>query len=354
MKKLLYVTAFPPNRRSGGQTFSLNAIKDLQSKYEVSIIYYSYNGHELGDIKSATILKTESPSLFNCIKIPWVFPLFSRRYSRKMCKYIKKIAFQYDVLYFDFSQCALYSLYINHPIKIIRCHDIIYQKYLRSHPILAHWVKRSEKKILSSAKIVLTPSKKDCQLIQNVYNLKSDYTHEYLENFTKENLISYENYRGYILFGLWSRKENLKGLIWLVKNVIPFLTPEMVSQIVIMGGGLEQEYIEKYLKPYNIKYLGYIENQYEEIKKYRAMIVPLFEGAGIKVKVLDSFLTGTPVIGTDVAFEGIEYIDSMMIRCNTASEFIYAIEKDNNLIDKYNNHKRFVELYNNRHLTDFI
>lgn len=36
------------------------------------------------------------------------------------------------------------------------------------------------------------------------------------------------------------------------------------------------------------------------------MIAPLKKGAGVKVKVVVTLTTGTPVIGTDVAFEGIE------------------------------------------------
>ena len=33
MKKLLYITAFPPNQKTGGQAFSLNAINELSQKY---------------------------------------------------------------------------------------------------------------------------------------------------------------------------------------------------------------------------------------------------------------------------------------------------------------------------------
>lgn len=57
-----------------------------------------------------------------------------------------------------------------------------------------------------------------------------------------------------------------------------------------------------------MEYLGFMDNPYVQIAKCQALIAPLFNGAGVKVKVIEALALGTPVIGTDIAFEGIENI----------------------------------------------
>lgn len=44
--KILYISAFPPNNKSGGQTFSLNCIKSLSKSCTVDLIYFSYPSHD--------------------------------------------------------------------------------------------------------------------------------------------------------------------------------------------------------------------------------------------------------------------------------------------------------------------
>lgn len=354
MKRLLYITAFPPNKRSGGQTFSLNAINDLQQKFDIDVIYFKYNDHKIGNIGKARVLKVFEPRKENCLSAPAFFPIFTKRYSKKIEQYIQQIADQYDVLYFDFSQVSIYSLYIRHPYKVIRCHDIMAQRYSRHIRFVLPWVRLSESKILKSAKNVFVPSPKDCNILMSEYGIHSEFTHEYLGKFDIPEETA--EFHGFILFGLWSRKENLDGLTWLVKNVIPQLNSEIVSSIKIMGGGLSPEYQHQHLDPLHIEYLGFVDNQYAEIYKVKAMIAPVFKGAGVKVKVLDALNTGTPVIGTDVAFEGIDNIPKMMIRSNTAAEFISNINSmaSTDITSKKSLQEQFNKMYDNRHLTDFL
>ena len=56
--------------------------------------------------------------------------------------------------------------------------------------------------------------------------------------------------------------------------------------------------------------LGFVDNPYKIMSESLGLIAPLFHGAGIKVKVIESLACGTPVIGTEVAFEGIDFIEN--------------------------------------------
>lgn len=352
MKKLLYITAFPPNNKSGGQFFSMNTLKDLSKSFDIDLFYFSYPNHECSVkdiVKSSTELYS---SLKNCLQKPFMYPLFTKRFSPTILKQLQNIAAKYDVLYFDYTQVALYSTYINHPCKIIRCHDIMAQKFLRQNPVLLPFIKSTEKKILSSAKYVFVPSSKDSEIVKKVYNIDTYNTHEYLSDFDFPLKISSE--KEFVFFGLWSRKENLNGLIWFIKNVLPLLNTDI--KLSVMGGGLSLKDKEKYLVPNKIEYLGFVKDCYSTIVNNSAVLVPLFEGAGVKVKVLDSFTAGTPVIGTDVAFEGIPEIKNLTYLVNGATEFATAI---NNFVpltvkDKKNLALEFRKNYDNLHLADVL
>ena len=290
----------------------------------------------------------------NCIKHPFTHPLFTKRFNRRILEYLQSIAPGYDVLYFDYTQTAIYSLFIDHPDKVIRCHDIMAQKFYRQHPFLLPWIKHSERKLLSSAAKVFVPSDKDARIVSETYGISSLYTHECLHDFDFPKTISAE--KSFVFFGLWSRKENLNGLVWFVKNVLPLVKHELRNSFSVMGGGLSEQNRVKYLEENNIEYLGFVKDCYGTIVRKSAVIVPLFEGAGVKVKVLDSFTTGTPVIGTELAFEGIPFVNGLQIQKQTAQDFADAINDFTPLVleEKKKCQKNFLEKYNNYHLADFL
>lgn len=355
MKKLLFITAFPPNSKSGGEIFTKKTIENLSREFMIDLIYFSFPGHDCEANEYINKAICFSPSNINCIKKPTFYPLFTRRFNKKILHQIKDIASEYDVLFFEYAQTAIYSLYIEHPYKIIRAVDVIYQKVSRQKPYLKFWVKNNERKILKSANKVLTFCNKDDELIKDLYNIDSSWTNEYVSEKSFQMPLCIEEKKSFVFFGYWGRPENTKGLLWFIKDVVPLLDSETKKCLFVMGGGLSDEN-KKILSDYGITYLGFVENSYEAIVNKTAVIVPLFEGAGIKVKVLDSFITGTPVIGTDVAFEGIPDINGLTYLSNTADEFANVLNNFSPLTLREKNElrKNFIDKFGERKITDFI
>ena len=320
---ILYITAFPPNQKTGGQFFSLNAIQELSSRHTLDLIYFSYPGHEceikpVGNIHSVADIRI---GRFDFIKKPWMHPLFTRRFSKKILKRLRYIASDYDILYFDFSQVAVYSLYIKHPNKILRMHDILCQKFDRKNKFLYKWVFGTEKKIVNSFNRIFVPSEKDVEIVRNAYGLAASYTNDYLKNisFSKEILQK----QRFVFYGYWKRSENVDGLVWFVRKVLPLCKRN--NEFIVIGGGLDSEIQAEFCKN-DISYLGFVENPLDEIVRSSAVVVPLFQGAGVKVKVVDSFTAGTPVIGTVLAFEGLPDIDGLCFQANNEHEFANIID----------------------------
>lgn len=116
---------------------------------------------------------------------------------------------------------------------------------------------------------------------------------------------------------------------------------------------------EKILKKYSrVEYLGFVENPVREISACQALIAPLKKGAGVKVKVLDALSSGTPVIGTDIAFEGI--MDNakykLFVNCESIGDFVSALNGWHtvNVEFKQAAADEFFLRYNSGHFTDTI
>lgn len=359
IKKILFISAFPPNQKTAGQDYTRRLILDLLDKgHSVSIIYAEYPNHpiELPDsIKIEGIIK---PSVLNCIKKLMFHPFFTRRFNKSLLSKIQSIASEFDMLYFDFSQVHIYSLYVDHPCKVLMCHDVICQKYTRKGRFQLPWIKCSEKKLLKTASKIITFSKKDSLMIKKAYNLDSISVNFYLKNgkFDYSDIDNKVHDNIFCFYGAWNRDENIECLEWFLNKVYPIVSSTL--KFMIVGGGMSDNLKLKLSMYTNIEILGFVDDPVAEIAKTQALIAPLHKGAGVKVKVIDALSSGTVVIGTNVAFEGIEdnVENKLFINCAAPEEYAQILNnwKVVNVENKQNAATEFFNRYNTNHFTDFL
>ena len=83
---------------------------------------------------------------------------------------------------------------------------------------------------------------------------------------------------------------------------------------------------------------GVVKNAESYMKQKSVMIVPLFSGSGIRIKILEGMSMGIPIISTSKGAQGIEYVNKKNILiCDNEFDFIKSIkkiQKDKNLFDK--------------------
>ena len=181
--KILFITAFPPCQKTAGQDYTRRLILDLIKKgHEVSFIYAEYPEHSVELPEYVKNLDKIHPSFRNCLKKPSYHPFFTKRFDEKILNLIQAVASDFDMLYFDFSQVHLYSLFIEHPNKILMCHDVIAQKFSRKGRLHLPWIKHTEGNLLRTAKQIITFSQKDSDFIKKTYNLNSFHVNFYLKN----------------------------------------------------------------------------------------------------------------------------------------------------------------------------
>lgn len=362
MQRILFITALTPNDRGAGVAYTNRLLIELSKTCQIDLVYFRYADEKpyIAPNDKVNVIGEEVISAHDKIKslflMPGVFPLFTARYKKSVRSFLQKQMshVQYDYVYFDFSQTFCYAKYIHHPNKILMSHDVIAQKYSRMKRYLRPWAVFSERRMLKVGKVVFTFSEKDCQLIRELYHIESYAT----TFFLNDNVLAAkptEDSDYFVFFGSWGREENSEALNWFIDNVYALIKNKCFFKVI--GGGKLPEPIKQKIEALsNMEYLGFQDNPYEIIANAKAEIAPLHMGAGVKVKCVEALGCGTPVIGTEVAFEGVgdKYRDAMYL-ANKPEEFADIITKfDFSLERKQKLKEYFVESYNNKQILNYI
>ncbi|MGD0712090.1 MAG: glycosyltransferase family 4 protein, partial [Bacteroidales bacterium] len=150
---------------------------------------------------------------------------------------------------------------------------------------------------------------------------------------------------------------NQEGIKWFLDNVWPAVTEEFPNLQLFLAGRNMPEWV-KNEKLSNVTVEGEIENAYQYMQSKSILIVPLFSGSGMRVKIIEGMACGNTVISTTIGAEGIMYTNNENILiADTAIEFIQQIKKciDSPLFSKKisNGGMELVkEKYNNDIITD--
>jgi glycosyltransferase involved in cell wall biosynthesis len=98
-------------------------------------------------------------------------------------------------------------------------------------------------------------------------------------------------------------------------------------ELVVIGGGWSQKDLHSYAHFSNIHFLGYVENLVPVLDECVAGVVPLWYGAGVKMKTLQLMAHGVPVFGTPVAFEGVAVKAEWACVASSAQEIIELVNE---------------------------
>ncbi len=110
-----------------------------------------------------------------------------------------------------------------------------------------------------------------------------------------------------IFVGTSGHYPNYEGIKWFVDNVWEIIEkrhPEIKLNII---GKWDRNYTESICaKSNNIVFKGFVPDLQEEYKGAIA-IVPILQGSGMRMKIIDAVNFGSPFVSTTIGVEGLEY-----------------------------------------------
>ena len=363
--KILFLTSHVPHLAAAGEKKTYKFLNELgRNGYKVDVVYfrYQYEDDYIPESENVKIIlkfyKTTLGKVKNILNFPVIHPEISVRFNWRILNRIKRIYTEeyYDLIICNHTSMFLYGKFLDNKVpKLLISHDVMLQKISRgSSKLMQKICFFSEKFVLKTPNsYVFAPSEKDCQLINNHYNLPSFLFLDYIDDLIiKKQPEKVEDY--YVFFGDWHRPENYEGVIWFMEKVVPLLDEPI--NVKIIGRKFPVKYLETSSEKVKIEYLGYLDDPYHIISQSRALISPLFKGAGIKVKVIESLACGIPVIGSKIAFEGLPIeFSAFMILANEPADYIKAFTSINlNIEDRRKIKETFIKSYNKETILSFI
>ena len=122
--------------------------------------------------------------------------------------------------------------------------------------------------------------------------------------------IPFDQRRGILFIGGYQHTPNVDAVEWLVSEIWPSvrrLCSEMeLDTITLHIYGSQMPDWFRTLECTDIKVHGFVKELSVAFAEVRLSVAPLRYGAGLKGKIASSFGFGVPVVGTEIAFEGID------------------------------------------------
>jgi glycosyltransferase involved in cell wall biosynthesis len=108
-----------------------------------------------------------------------------------------------------------------------------------------------------------------------------------------------------LFLGSFRHTPNQEALDWFAFKVLPAVlkqTPK--ARLVIVGADAPPRHSLPDL-PENIEMRGFVEDVREPLARYAIFVCPILSGSGMRVKLLEAFSAGIPVVSTRLGAEGL-------------------------------------------------
>jgi glycosyltransferase involved in cell wall biosynthesis len=120
---------------------------------------------------------------------------------------------------------------------------------------------------------------------------------------------------------------NEEGIKWMIDEVWPAVTKKLPGIELHLAGRYMPEWLLKLSVPH-ITVDGEVPDVWEYMQRFSIMVVPLFSGSGIRIKIVEAMAAGKAIITTAIGAEGINYENGQhLLIAKDPKSFVDAIVK---------------------------
>ena len=118
---------------------------------------------------------------------------------------------------------------------------------------------------------------------------------------------------GTLLFvGNFRHPPNLRALEYLRSQILPRVRAVAPSARLLVAGADAPEWLGPSLSRERVEFLGHVADIRGVLARCAVFVAPILTGSGVRVKLLEAFASGIPVVATSLAAEGLCSEDSGM------------------------------------------
>ena len=134
-----------------------------------------------------------------------------------------------------------------------------------------------------------------------------------------------------LFLGSFRHLPNQEALDWFTRQVLPrVLKQSPAARLVIVGAEPPARHSLPNL-PANIELRGFVDDVREPLGRYAVFVCPILSGSGMRVKLLEAFAAGIPVVSTPLGAEGLAGKDGEI--CSLATDPFEFAQKIVELFD---------------------
>ena len=120
---------------------------------------------------------------------------------------------------------------------------------------------------------------------------------------------------------------NEESIRWLITEVWPKVSQRLPQLELHLAGRYMPDWLQKLSVP-RIIVDGEVPDVWEYMQRFSIMVVPLFSGSGIRIKIVEAMAAGKAIITTAIGAEGINYENGQhLIIAKDARSFTEAVVK---------------------------
>jgi glycosyltransferase involved in cell wall biosynthesis len=182
--------------------------------------------------------------------------------------------------------------------------------------------KRNELYALRYCDVVMPHNPKDQKLLTD-NGVSGEKIFVLTPYFYNKPIVRQANHRDILFYGAMGRAENCEAVIWFLDRVMPEIT-DLDIRLIVLGANPQQSILERCSE--RVIVTGFVENVTPYFETCMCMVVPLQNGAGIKIKVLEALAAGIPVLTNKIGIEGIDAKSGQdYLHCETPEAYESAI-----------------------------
>ncbi len=297
----------------------------------------------------------------------------SQRYKEKFIQLLKTE--QYDVVLYEGLFVLPYINYVPKNIKafhVFRAHNIEHEIWQRVAINESNFFKKNyllslskrlrnlEKLLINKVDLLLTLTARDEEKFRLLGFRKLSFISQAGIDLSCVQVNRFKiNYPSIFFIGALDWLPNQEGLLWFIRNLwqdIHLRFPDLVLEI---AGRNAPHWLVRKLEEYsNIQFYGEIDDAHQFMQERAIMLVPIFSGSGMRIKIIEGMAWGKTIITTSIGTEGIDTTHNKnIIIADSAEQFkneIIRLLNDKDIFERIGiqAHQFILEKYNIKNIVE--
>lgn len=101
---------------------------------------------------------------------------------------------------------------------------------------------------------------------------------------------------------------NFDAVSYFIEEIFPIVRSQISDVRFVVTGSVDGTNLSPYDKVDGVKFLGHVRDIHKVVADSAVSVIPLRIGGGTRLKILESFALGTPVVSTSKGVEGLDAI----------------------------------------------